>query len=229
MNMKRILFISCILAALATSCKIDTYSLPSETLTGKVTCADGSPFITEQPNGFRIRLDEVVNGKITNFPQYFWGKPDGTFRNTKIFKGTYVVQPVEGAFLEVDPVEVEISGETELNFEVVPNITINAVITTSGPDVIAKYRLVKAPGAGKITTARLLVSKWNPNVGMNHLDWETVRDLSGVKDEVIAKSSYTDSVLDCLEPGVTYYVRVAALASNTSGRYNFSEVVKIEM
>lgn len=227
--MKKTIIALCILAVAVVSCKVDTYNLPSETLTGKVVCADGTPFITEQPNGFRIRLDEVVDGKITNFPQYFWGKPDGTFRNTKIFKGTYVVQPVEGAFLPVDPVEVEISGETELTFEVTPNITINAAITTSGPDIIAKYRLTKAPGAGKITTARLLVSKWNPNVGMNRLDREAVRDLSGVKDEAIVTTTYTDSVLDCLEPGVTYYVRVAALASNTSGRYNFSEVVKIEM
>ncbi len=227
--MKKTIIALCILAVAVVSCKVDTYNLPSETLTGKVVCADGTPFITEQPNGFRIRLDEVVDGKITNFPQYFWGKPDGTFRNTKIFKGTYVVQPVEGAFLPVDPVEVEISGETELTFEVTPNITINAAITTSGPDIIAKYRLTKAPGAGKITTARLLVSKWNPNVGMNRLDREAVRDLSGVKDEAILTTTYTDSVLDCLEPGVTYYVRVAALASNTSGRYNFSEVVKIEM
>lgn len=227
--MKKTIIALCILAVAVVSCKVDTYNLPSETLTGKVVCADGTPFITEQPNGFRIRLDEVVDGKITNFPQYFWGKPDGTFRNTKIFKGTYVVQPVEGAFLPVDPVEVEISGETELTFEVTPNITINAAITTSGPDIIVKYRLTKAPGAGKITTARLLVSKWNPNVGMNRLDREAVRDLSGVKDEAIVTTTYTDSVLDCLEPGVTYYVRVAALASNTSGRYNFSEVVKIEM
>lgn len=227
--MKKTIIALCILAVAVVSCKVDTYNLPSETLTGKVVCADGTPFITEQPNGFRIRLDEVVDGKITNFPQYFWGKPDGTFRNTKIFKGTYVVQPVEGAFLPVDPVEVEISGETELTFEVTPNITINAAITTSGPDIIAKYRLTKAPGAGKITTARLLVSKWNPNVGMNRLDRETVRDLSGIKDETIVTTTYTDSVLDCLEPGVTYYVRVAALASNTFGRYNFSEVVKIEM
>ncbi len=227
--MKRTIIALCILVSAVTSCKIDTYGLPSETLSGKVVCADGSPFITEQPNGFRIRLDEVVDGKITNFPQYFWGKPDGTFRNTKIFRGTYVVQPVEGAFLPVDPVEVEISGGTELTFEVTPNLTINASITTSGPDVIAKYRLSKAPGAGKITTVRLLVSKWNPNVGMNHLDRETVRDLSMVKDETVVTTTYTDSVLDCLEPGVTYYARVAALASNTSGRYNFSEVVKIEM
>ena len=134
--MKKTIIALCILAVAVVSCKVDTYNLPSETLTGKVVCADGTPFITEQPNGFRIRLDEVVDGKITNFPQYFWGKPDGTFRNTKIFKGTYVVQPVEGAFLPVDPVEVEISGETELTFEVTPNITINAAITTSGPDII---------------------------------------------------------------------------------------------
>lgn len=227
--MKKFLLIICLVLPFLSSCKVDTYDSPSETLTGKLVCPDGSPLITEQPNGFKIRLNEVVNGNIANIPQDFWGKADGTFNNTKIFKGTYVVQPIEGAFFPVDPVEIEISGKTELTFEVTPYLTITADIRTSGPDVIAKYKITKAPNAGKITYARLLVSKWNPNVGMNRMDYETVRDFSSIDDSEIVKKSYTDSVLDCLKAGVTYYVRIAVLASNASGRYNLSEVVKLEM
>ena len=104
-----------------------------------------------------------------------------------------------------------------------------ADITNSGPDIVARYRIRKAPGAGKIATARLLVSKWNPNVGMNHIDYEAVRSLADTDDEVIVNTTYTDKILDCLEAGVTYYVRIAALSTNTSGRYNLSEVIKLEM
>ena len=94
---------------------------------------------------------------------------------------------------------------------------------------MARYRIRKAPGAGKIATARLLVSKWNPNVGMNHIDYEAVRSLADTDDEVIVNTTYTDKILDCLEAGVTYYARIAALSTNTSGRYNLSEVIKLEM
>lgn len=117
----------------------------------------------------------------------------------------------------------------ELTFEVTPFVTIAASITASGPDLIAKYRITKAPGAGNITTARLLLSKWNPNVGMNRTDYEAVRDLSKTDDETVTSTTYTDSIRDCLEAGVTYYARVAVLSSNVAGRYNLSEVVKIEM
>ena len=226
--MKRIILYLSVIALLF-SCTVDTYDIPSETLTGKLVLEDGSPLITEQPNGFRIKLNEIVDGKMTDLPQYFWGKADGTFNNTKIFKGEYVVQPVEGAFFEVDPVEVVISGKTELSFQVTPYLTIMADITNSGPDIVARYRIRKAPGAGKIATARLLVSKWNPNVGMNHIDYEAVRSLADTDDEVIVNTTYTDKILDCLEAGVTYYARIAALSTNTSGRYNLSEVIKLEM
>lgn len=226
---KTAIIILSVLTPLLFSCTVDTYDLPSETLTGELVCADGTPLISEQPNGFKIRLNEVVNGTISDLPQDFWGKADGTFNNTKIFKGTYVVQPIEGAFFEVDPVEVDINGTTKLTFEVTPYLTIAADITTSGPDLIARYRVTKAAGAGKITTARLLLSKWNPNVGMNRIDNEAVRDLSGTDDSRVISTTYTDTILDCLEAGVTYYARVAVLASNTSGRYNLSEVVKLEM
>lgn len=224
---KILLYLSALL--LLVSCNVDTYDIPSETLTGKLVLEDGSPFITEQPNGFRVKLNEIVNGEITNLPQYFWGKADGTFNNSKIFKGDYIVQPIDGAFFEIDPVEVTISGKTELTFEVTPFLTIMADITNSGPDVVARYRIRKAPGAGKITTARLLVSKWNPNVGMNHMDYEAVRSLADIDDSVVTSTTYTDKILDCLEAGVTYYARIAALSTNTSGRYNLSEVITIEM
>ena len=66
-------------------------------------------------------------------------------------------------------------------------------------------------------------------VGMNRIDAEVTRDLSGTDDEVITKTTYTDKILDLLEDGVTYYVRVAALSTNTSGRYNFSESFQLDM
>lgn len=228
MDMKKIILILGAFTLLY-SCKIDTYPMPSETLTGALVLEDGSPLLTEQPNGFRIQLNEVVGGKISDLPQYFWGKPDGTFNNSKIFKGDYVVQPVEGAFFPVDPVEIRIEGTTRLTFEVVPFLDIMADVTNSGADLVVRYRIRKAQGAGKVTTARVLLSKWNPNVGMNRIDQEVVRDLSAVDDGVISSTTYTDRIQDCLESGVTYYVRVAALSVNTAGRYNFSEVVKLEM
>ena len=58
---KTAIIILSVLTPLLFSCTVDTYDLPSETLTGELVCADGTPLISEQPNGFKIRLNEVVN------------------------------------------------------------------------------------------------------------------------------------------------------------------------
>lgn len=231
-TMKNTIFTLLSLAALAlagSSCKPDTYALPDGWLHGKLLTPDGGTLITEQPGGFQIRLNEIVKGEVSVLPQDFWGKADGTFNNTKIFKGSYIVQPINGAFLPVDPVEIDIDGNTEVDFEVIPNCTIEADVTNSGRDLVARYRITKDPSAGKISKARVLVSKWNPNVGMNHIDWEVVRELDGIDDKTVQKTTYTDTILDLFEAGVTYYVRIAALCDNQSGRYNFSETFVLEM
>lgn len=208
---------------LMTACEIDNYDIPAETLQGKLTDAAGNPFITEQPNGFKIRI--IEEGSPT--PRDFWGKPDGAFLNTKIFAGKYKVIPTDGAFFPLDTVETEIRGVTTLNFEITPYLTIDATIVQNGPNLKATYKIKQALGAGKIRNARLLVNKWNPNVGMNYNDKGIVRDLSNIPDATIVQTEYTDQIVEYLESGVTYYARVAVLANNALGRYNFSAVHKI--
>jgi len=222
MKVRYILFFI-VLGLSFTACSLDNYDLPQESIQGKLIDKNGDAFISEQPNGYKIQLYEGDSPeKFT-----FWGKADGTYKNTKIFKGTYSIQPIEGAFFPVEPKTLNIIGNSTVDFEVVPFLYITATIINSNRDVKATYRITQSPGAGKIKMARLLVSKWNPNVGMNYLDFETTRALDGTSDTAITGTDYIDYVRDILVSGVTYYARVAVLAENTSGRYNFSSVSKI--
>ncbi len=217
------LIVFSILILVGSSCQLDDYSLPAETLKGHLYDADGKAFISEQPNGFQIQLYE---GSSIN-KLVFWGKPDGTFQNTKLFKGKYTVEPVEGAFFPVEKKEVTISGVSIVDFEVIPFLYIDATIVSEGKNIKATYKIKQSNGAAKILKARLLVSKWNPNVGMNYNDYETQRDLSAVSDVVIGSTEYIDYVNDIMASGVTYYARVVALSDNSAGRYNLSPVTKI--
>lgn len=221
------LFFIPLFMAVAVSCAVDTYDLPGETICGTLRDADGNQLITEQPNGFTIRLQE--SGASTYID--FWGKPDGTYRNTKVFAGRYTVEPRDGAFFPVDPVEVDIEGELVLDFEIVPYLYIdNVSIQAVKDDITATYSIRKSrPDVGKISMARLLVSKWNPNLGMNYMDYEAAMDLSGIDDSEIEGQVYTQTVENILESGVTYYARVAALATNSAGRYNFSPVFELKV
>lgn len=222
MKIRYILFFV-VLGLSFSACSLDNYDLPQESIEGRLIDENGDAFISEQPNGYKIQMYEGDSPeKFT-----FWGKADGTYKNTKIFKGTYSIQPIEGAFFPVEPKTLNIKGNSIVDFEVVPYLHITATIIQSNRDVKATYRITQSPGAGKIKMARLLVSKWNPNVGMNYLDFETTRGLDGSSDTAITGTDYVDYVMGILVSGVTYYARVAVLAENTSGRYNFSPVVKL--
>src|SRR3546814_1297995 len=111
-----------------TACEVDTYDLPSETLTGRLVDTDGEPFVTEQPYGFKIRMLEDGASQFYDF----WGKEDGTFRNTKIFRAKYKIYPFDGAFFQVDPVERVIDGTVNLVFEVIPFAKMDANIGQVG-------------------------------------------------------------------------------------------------
>ncbi len=221
--MKRSIYFTSLVLLFLSGCKVDTYPLPAETLTGVIADASGSPYISEEPNGFQIMLME--QGSTT--PRYFEGMADGRFNDTKIFKGMYKIVPTNGAFFPVDTVQREISGVTTINFKITPYLKITASIVQDGSNLKATYSITQAPGAGKIENAILLVTKWNPNVGMNYSDNSAMRDLSGTPDSTIVQTDYTDVMTGYLQSGITYYARVAVLSNNSLGKYNFSTVYKI--
>lgn len=214
---------------LAGCTEIDNYDEPGETLTGSVIDeVTNQPIITEQPNGFRIKLSEI-SWSDSPQPEYFWGKADGTFNNTKIFKGTYEVSPVEGAFFPVDPVTTVIKGTTKLDFKVTPYLLVmvtNASFTNGVLNV--SYKISRTKVGDEIIDARVFVST-NPNVGSNILinELSPLRDLSGINDTEILNTTFNETI-EGFDPQKTYYMRVGARTNNTSRRYNFTEITEIK-
>src|SRR3546814_17940890 len=90
-----------------TACEVDTYDLPSETLTGRLVDTDGEPFVTEQPSRFKIRMMEDGASPFSDFR----GKEDGTFCNTTIFTSKYKIHPYTGNSFQVEPRERVRHGE----------------------------------------------------------------------------------------------------------------------
>ena len=94
-DMKKMAFVL-LGALLLSSCslfKLDNYDAPKETLYGKVTdVKTGDPVLTDQGSeGIRVRLIETSwEGNVT--PQDFNCRPDGTFRNTKLFEADYNIR-----------------------------------------------------------------------------------------------------------------------------------------
>lgn len=209
--------------------EIDNYDAPGETLTGSVIDEiTNEPIVTEQPNGFRIKMSEVSWSENPQ-PEYFWGKADGTFNNTKIFKGTYEITPVEGAFFPVEPITKEIKGSVSVDFKVTPYLSVMASdISMSNGVLNVSYTISRSKVSDKIIDARVFVST-NPSVGTNILinDFSPLKDLSEIDDTEILKTTFKESI-EGLDKNKTYYVRVGARTNNSSKRYNFTKIVTLK-
>lgn len=217
-----IFFLLCMLVAISSCNKIDNYDAPNGNIYGKLTdIITNEGFQTEQPNGFLMKLFE--KGGSLNSPISFHGKPDGTFENALIFQNEYKVIPSEGAFFPLDTAIVQVGDRTEVNFEVIPFLSLTNVSVTASPGKIAvSYRIERSKISDKIVEREVLVSKI-PTVNSVVFDFRNSTDLSGIADQEILSSPYTDEIGN-LAAGGTYYVRVAARTDNSLKRYNYSQV-----
>jgi hypothetical protein len=120
--------------------ELDNYEEPAETLQGEVVdVATGEPVLTDQGSeGIRVRLVETSWGENPTPNPDFFCMPDGTFQNTKLFKGRYNVR-VDGPFIPLlreddrnvpladETQDVDIHGNTQVRFEVQPFLKVEWV------------------------------------------------------------------------------------------------------
>lgn len=160
--MKKISFYTLVLTLFSfSSCslfELDNKEVPSETLQGEVVDVEtGDPVLTDQGGeGIRVRLTELSWGENPDFNPDFYCRPDGTFRNTRLFKGTYNVR-IDGPFIPLvreddrgvpvadETQTVDIHGVTNIRFEVQPFLKVEWVeppVVVNGK-VRAKVRVTR--------------------------------------------------------------------------------------
>lgn len=231
---RRNIFLLIVLVALIISCgKIDNYDYPDGNIYGVlIDSITNEPLQSEQPNGFNIKLFE--KGGILTIPQVIAGKPDGSFEDALIFQNEYKVLPTEGPFFEYvgDTLTVQVGARTEVNFKVMPYLTITDVtVTPEAGKVKVTYKITRqrtAIGAeGKINQKITLVSRV-PEVSNRVYDFRKLTNLTTIPDETILQTTYTDEITG-LTSGNTYWVRVAARTSNSLSRFNYSNTFKVSI
>ncbi|GAA4323821.1 hypothetical protein GCM10023149_25020 [Mucilaginibacter gynuensis] len=217
---------------LTVSCnKVDNYPEPDKTLTGKIVDAEtNEPLYTEQPDGTRIRLLQT-DWNESPIPQYFWAKSDGTFRNTKIFKGKYDVTPVDGPFVPLtEPQKIDLTGEADVTFKVVPFLRVTLLNSSvNGTTVTVSYKIERPSATFKITDAKVFVSTTSQatNASFDNKLSQT-NDLQGIADDVILATTYTANLT--LPAKRSFYIRVGARSEdNVSRRYNYTNAIKVDI
>ena len=165
-DMKKIMLFLALGSLLSlTSCslfKLDNYDAPAETLQGEVVdVATGDPVLTDQGSeGIRVRLTELSYGDNVEHNPDFYAKADGTFQNTKLFKGNYNIR-IDGPFIPLyredaagtpladETKTMDIKGVTKVRFEVQPFLKVEWVgqPTVSNGKITAHVKVTRAVSA----------------------------------------------------------------------------------
>ncbi len=229
--MKKIIITGAILSMFAfSSCELDNYPEPDKTLDGVVVDQlTGENIATRQPNGIKIRL--IEEGYTSPVPYDFWTKSDGSFRNTKLFAAKYRVIAIEGAFEQssVDTIDIDLNHDQTIQFEVEPYARLKSVnISASAGTITATYKIERTTSSKSLASSMLLCDIGEIlHESTTGVKKSAVNNLKTITDATLTTTTFTDKITG-LAAG-TYYARVAVLATNSLNRYNYSQIVKVEV
>lgn len=227
-------------AMLMGSCmEVDNFDEPEAHVTGRIIDSTTGENILSDQGHYRVRIWEKsfsTNPRNQDIPV----KQDGTYNNAKLFAGTYDVVP-EGAWWPADTIRIGIGKKTVTqDFEVTPYLTLFDFKTELiASDTLRLSCRLDAPvkvGLPQIMEVRPYLSL-NQFCGANNCitfyntntyrvnimqTWDRLEKLEDGKSVVY-------SVKLPVKPGYTYFARMGAKVRDNLEKYNYTEIVKIEI
>lgn len=131
------LFMLAFLSICFSACEMDNYDAPDATIVGQIYDHTGKPLQTAMGTGnIAVRIKEIsyANGdpNVVVTEQNLNVMMDGSFKNTKLFKGTYEMWPYETCAYpceeeQMKVVELKSGKTTKVEFTVTPYLTLEWV------------------------------------------------------------------------------------------------------
>jgi hypothetical protein len=244
--MRRIINYAWIVFAAASCTKLDNYTGPKETLMGTIIDSSTGQPLQSSTGDLRLAAYELSWGTATGntvTPEYFNIKSDGTFINTKIFKGNYRLYPTDGAFVplvytnssgaQVDAGSdtVEVSGVKKLVFTVSPFLKVEWVgepVLNADKTVTVSVKVSRGTAVPdrifNVTDLYLFIST-TPFDGNGSFDSKLSVQVSysGTAGNLILGQTVAITSKAPLGASRPYFVRVGArTADNVNKRYNYN-------
>lgn len=217
-----------IILLIANACKLDNYEAPNATFYGSIIDKETNELVEQDIiNGTKIII--IESGFEIPQEQSLVVKNDGTYRNTMIFANKYKVQPKRGNFVDIDAQEVEIKGETKLDFIVTPYIRIkNVNVFKNGTKIKATFNLQQT-GFDDVQKIGLYVDK-EPTVGESKRIIAKEMPIGAlINPNQLFTIELDMEVNPLLETGQTYFFRVGALINVPEAKSNYAKAIMIKL
>lgn len=153
------IFIAILSLSTLFSCGKDNYDEPTSTLTGKVVYQGKQLGVRGSNNSVRLQLWQ--NGYALKTPIDVYVTQDGSF-SAKLFDGNYQMITVSGNgpwIHNTDTLQVQVNGNTNIDFNVIPYYTIeNVQYQLNGTKLSATFQLNKLDVNRNLDNVNLLVN-----------------------------------------------------------------------
>ena len=240
--MKHIFYLLPIIACLVSCMEIDNFEEPKAKVSGRIIDETTGQNMMFDQNDTKIRIWER-SYSLKPEPQDLAVKADGTYKNTKLFAGTYNMLPYNGAYWPCDTTFYVPIGKkgTVQDFYVTPYLhLIDFKYELVGLELTMSCRL-HAPIIDEMPQVQEIrpFLSLNQHCGYaNHLGYywsddfkvRIMKPWEGIRHEVAvnySKDTYTVTVP--VKAGYTYWCRLGAKVNNAFENYNYTETVKIEV
>ena len=225
----------------ATSClKTDNWDEPDVQVYGRVIDSYTGENLLSSQGDWGIRIWERTWTESVATNQSLPVKQDGSYNNSKLFSGIYDMLPYGGPFWPVDTIKnIEFGGSTKQDFTVTPYLQLTDFeVSLNGLKLTLKCRL-KAPireGLPNLVEIKPFLSLTtfcgatsNIDIGeYNNMRKQINRSWMEEVGDVESSDIYRVGPLP-VKAGYTYYVRLGANVNDANRKYNYSEIIKVEV
>jgi hypothetical protein len=142
----------------------------------------------------------------------------------------YTITPVRGNFVPLAPQEVNVNGETQLDFKVQPYIRVKEVkIEKSGSKVIASFKLQQTV-INNVRKIGLYVHP-EPSVGEPMRTALIEQEINGVIDPAKIYKLELDVAANAnvLKTGGQYFFRVGGIIDAPESKFNYAKAVRLTL
>ena len=241
----KVMFMSLMAAITLASCEKDNYDEPEAGIAGHIYAQDGNLLQTSIAQGsMSIKIVETSFSKgdetVVVTPQYLNMKQDGTFRNDKLFAGTYTVVPWQGPFYENDEGEkmtrtvVLRNGVVkEVNFQVTPYLKLEWVkkpyIDPADGKMKASFRFYRNSKKGYVMPELGDCCMWISRTQFcgTEGDGNYTPALTKLTPDMEGEEITLESKI-AVKYDMKYWVRIGARCKDTYQKYNFTDIAEIQ-
>ncbi|WP_163325399.1 DUF5013 domain-containing protein [Draconibacterium mangrovi] len=240
--MKKILYIilGVILVSVTSCLDIDNWDEPDVKVHGNVIDSYTGENLLSSQGEWGIRIWERTWTESVPNNQNLTVKQDGSYNNSKLFAGTYDMLPYGGPFWPVDTIKgVSFDGNTQQDFTVTPYLRLTDFeVSLNGLKLMLKCRLNAPVREGLPNLVEI-----KPFLSLNTFCGATnnisIGEYNNMRKQI--NKSWEEEVGDAetsdvyrigpmpVKAGYTYYVRLGANVNDANRKYNYTEIVKVEV